>query len=110
MAAVGKWILRGVYLVLALVALTVVLGAAWYVADGRIDADVENKTCSFGGSSVTVVTRLFDITKVQSIQYQECLMVPQGGYVQYYIRSGRTVIWDSEGGDCIWDTGRNGPC
>lgn len=90
-----------------------VLGAAVFLAlltafalwalDYQVDGTVTKTDCSRG--DVTVHMRLFGMTHtVTGVPTTECLLLKPGNYVQYHIRTAHTRLFDSEGGDCIYDS------
>jgi len=86
--------------------LLAVVGIA-YATDYAVEATVEDKQCGgvLGGNAVTIQTKLFGIVHtVTGLPQQQCLAVNAGNFVQYHLRSGRTSIYHSEGGACIFDS------
>lgn len=88
------------------------LGVAWFVAtDQPIDATVKEKRCNgpLGTNEVVVQTKWFGIKNTVQVDHQQCVLVPQDGFVRYHVRSGHTIIYETEGGTCVWDS-KVGPC
>lgn len=108
----------GLGAVVALVAFAAIL----YATDYGLQATVVSKDCVGGagsspsggplplgyapadGPSVTVKTKIGGLRHTQSLPSDQCTAVPVGGFVVYHIRSGRTSLYQSEGGACIYDS------
>ena len=106
----------GLGLVVALVA----VGGIVYLTDYGVEATVVSKDCGATGGSnggglpfalrgasgptVTVKTKVGGLRHTQDLPAQQCAAVPIGGFVVYHIRSGRTSLYQSEGGACIYDS------
>lgn len=101
----ASWAGRIVGLAIVLVGVVVGAVAIFWLSDGAIEADVVEKDCGLARSTVTVETRWFGIRHTADVDRPQCEVVPQDGFVKYHVRSGRTVIYEAEGGECIWDTG-----
>jgi len=98
-----------------IVALGAVVGIV-YATDYGVQATVVGKDCgSSGGSSgggifpvsgpsVTVKTKMAGLRHTQSLPAEQCGIVQVGNFVIYHIRSGRTSLYQSEGGTCIYDS------
>ena len=105
----GRWVAVPLGRIIRLVVLVLlVVGVLWalsfYMSDGVVEADVKEKQCSpVGESSLTVKTRWFGIEQTKGLGYMECTGVPVGAYVQYHVKSGRTVVFDRQGGHCLFD-------
>jgi uncharacterized protein YabE (DUF348 family) len=93
--------------------LLLVLGGAatvFYATDQAVAADVTGKSCNpVGGSAVTAKTRIFGHVQTVGVDYASCRIVPVGAYVLYHVRSERTIVFEVQGGNCIWDSA-TGPC
>ncbi|MEK6976582.1 MAG: hypothetical protein AABY18_09600 [Candidatus Thermoplasmatota archaeon] len=88
--------------------LVAILGALLYVADYKVDATVEDTRCDV--LEVTVRTKQFGLEHtVRGIPVTQCLLLEPGNFVEYRIRTQRTTLYESEGGDCIYDS-KTGPC
>ncbi|HUR63594.1 MAG TPA: hypothetical protein VM241_03845 [Candidatus Thermoplasmatota archaeon] len=104
----GAWALRiGLGAIVALAALAGIV----YATDYGVEATVVSKDCGAGGGvvplaapSVTVRTKVAGLRHTQGLPAQQCAAVPVGGFVVYHIRSGRTTLYESEGGSCIYDS------
>jgi hypothetical protein len=101
----------GLGLVVSLVAFAGIV----YATDYGVEAVVVSKECGGSGGSpggpfplaapsVTVKTKLGGLRHTQSLPPQQCAVVQAGNYVVYHIRSGRTVLYDHEGGRCLYDS------
>jgi hypothetical protein len=119
MSLVALGLRIGLGLVVALVA-----GAGIaYSTDYGLEATVVGKDCgSSGGNgggqvlpladpeaqaapSVTVKTKIGGLRHTQGLAPQYCQAVQQGNFVIYHIRSGRTTLYETDGGRCIYDSG-----
>lgn len=91
-----------------LVAGLAVTGVILYVTDYKVDATVQETDCML--SQVKVHTKQFGLDHtVTDIPVHECLLLKPGHFVEYRIRTQRTTLYTSEGGDCIYDS-VTGPC
>lgn len=99
--------------VLAVLAVAILIVATLYVIDHPVDARVESKQCGGGiitflpqqQARVTVrVLALDRLVTLDDLPPDQCALVNDGNHVRYHIRSGRTSIWQYEGGPCIWDS------
>lgn len=110
------------WVVVGLVSLVGVLGAAagiLYASDYGIEATVVDKACGGGvftsgaNSVVTVKTRMFGIEHtVKGMDDALCsgLRAGQdGNFVIYHVQSERTILYEREGGACLYDS-RTGLC
>ena len=83
---------------------------AAYTADAGFDAHVRSTHCDARGSTVNVETRWLGVDHaVRGVPYMTCLALHPGNVVTYHIRTGRTILYASDGGDCVWDTA-HGAC
>lgn len=100
---------------LAVVGLIVVAGAVGgilFVSDAKIGATVTHVECAFrptgAGSEVTVVTKFpipgieHTVTRVDNTACKA--LVVDRSFAEYYLRSARTVLYEQEGGRCLYDT------
>jgi hypothetical protein len=99
----------------AVVALVAFAGIV-YATDYGVQATVVSKDCGTGGAgggggvfplaapSVTVKTKVGSLRHTQGLPAEQCAAVPVGGFVVYHLRSGRTSLYQSEGGACIYDS------
>ncbi len=110
----ATWIGRIIGLVLILVIVLLAAVGIFYATDQSIDATVTETSCeSEDDSSVTVKTKMFSIVHTTAIDQFACQQLDEGNFVEYHVRSGHTIVYDKEGGDCIWDSEReesNGLC
>ncbi len=102
--------------VAGLVAVAVAAGGYLYATDYAMEATVKEKSCAFpitlpdAQNQVAVRTKVFSIDHtVTDVSDAVCGILRPGNFVEYHIRSGRTVLYESEGGDCLWDS-ESGPC
>lgn len=87
---------------------------ALYAADYGIEADVVERHCagagpfagvgSSGGSYVVAQTRMGAFKHRVDLSGEKCAAVPDHGFAVYHIRTGRTILYQSQGGDCIYDS------
>jgi len=101
-----RWAVR---IVLLLVALAVVGGALAWMADYGVEATVTRTDCvpSFGGdaaSTVSVQANLVPLGADVKLPYQQCVALQNGNFVIYHVRSGRTSLYQRQGGPCIYDS------
>lgn len=76
-----------------------------YASDEAVDADVVSKQCGlFGPNTVKVRTRLMGLEYEAKVDYPTCHGLPGTAFIQYHVRSGRTVVYEREGGRCLFDT------
>ncbi len=116
--AVGliAWILIG------LGGLIVAVGAAggiMYASDTMVGAVVTQTECGaniFGSpsSSVTVETK-FPVPGVthtlEEFDNDKCRLLTEGkSYAEYYIRSGRTILYEEQDGNCVYDSAKGLGC
>lgn len=103
--ALFGWILAGTVVIVVGLAAT---GAILYATDYKVDASVQETNC--GLAQVKVHTKQFGLHHtVTDIPLQQCLLLNPGNFVEYRIRTQRTTLYASEGGDCIYDS-LTGPC
>lgn len=106
-------------LAIALIAagiLVVGLGIAigsFFVADRAVEAVITDKDCGIGpgsSSTITVQTKFpipgidHTITDFDNLQCSGLRDGEDGNFVEYHVQSGRTILYESEGGECIWDS------
>jgi hypothetical protein len=107
MALLGSLIGKLIALAVLLVVLVGVAAGLAYATDAPVDATVTDKSCG-QANTVTVVTKIGGITHTVEVDGQQCFIIQKGNFVQYHIRSERTLIYEKEGGSCLWDT-KSGP-
>lgn len=96
--------------VAVVVLLLLAVGAA-YAMDMKVEATVVDKSCSpFGESTVTVRAKVLGVTHTAPVDTQVCAALQENNFVEYHLRSGRTSLYETEGGRCLYDTehGLNG--
>lgn len=92
----------------ALLAVVAGIGFVLYLADYKVEANVQETHCQHG--EVHVKTKQFGIEHtVKDIPMHECVLLKPGSFVEYRIRTQRTTLYVSEGGDCVYDSA-TGPC
>lgn len=114
------WVILGVSGIIVLAGAGV--GIA-YAADAPIEATVVDKQCGGGGGdggggltpfqggdTVSVQTKLFNIDHTVEVSREVCLAVNKGNFVEYYVRSERTVLFETEGGKCLYDSAGDASC
>lgn len=105
----------GRILTILILAVVVLAGAAaiFYFTDQNIDATVKEKHCGATPaqpSSIVAETKMFGFRKILDMDYTECHGIPQDAFVQFYVKSRRLVIFETEGGACLYDSALHGPC
>lgn len=93
---------------LALAVLVVVLLGSilvWaYAADYGVHATVTEKDCSLRIPLITVKTEVLGLQDKAQVSTTQCALIERGNYVVYHLRSQRTIIYESKGGDCLFDS------
>ncbi len=93
------------------------IGGVGYAIDYGIGATVIERKCAGGGilggspsGEATVRVKLVPTMThtVTELPVPVCNALHEGNFVVYHVRTGRTVLFDSDGGACIYDsqTGR----
>lgn len=78
-------------------------GVYLYASDYKVGATVQDTNCA--DNEVMVKTKQFAITHtVKDVPFTECSQLAPGSFVEYYVRSQRTTLYASEGGECLYDT------
>jgi hypothetical protein len=96
---------RLTYAALAVAGLAALLAGGAYASDYGLEARVVDKRCAiFGPSSVSVETKLLGIGHTAPVPYETCAVLGAGNFIVYHVRSGRTSLYESEGGACLYDT------
>ena len=101
------------FVALGAIAVAAVAAGAAYAADYGLEAEVVSKQCSLlGASSITVETKVLGLRHTAGgMGHQVCTVVQSGNHIVYHVRSGRTSLYESEGGACLYDTvGGPGGC
>jgi hypothetical protein len=93
-----------VAILLLLVILLIVWGIYLYASDYRVKATVTETDCNMAASTVTVKTKTGGFSDIVQVTRTECAVIDVGNFVEYHIRSGRTVIYEKENGPCVYDT------
>lgn len=94
-----------------LVGLVLALAGFLYASDYAVEATVQDKRCSLAGSEIDVRTKAFGIDHtVRDVPLGSCHLVQPGNFATYHVRSGRTTLYASEGGDCLYDSARGVAC
>ncbi|MGB0652869.1 MAG: hypothetical protein ACPGQL_06675 [Thermoplasmatota archaeon] len=109
----------GILIVLVLIVggIVVSVPVGYYLGDGAVEAVVVDKKCGSNPlgetSKVTVETR-FPVPGVQHVVKEfpndKCNLVNKDNYVEHRLRSGRTTLYQSEGGSCIYDSEKGIGC
>lgn len=98
-----KLVLR---LAVLLVALVVVAGGLAYATDYGVEATVKEKRCV--EKEVDVQAKALPLSHTATaIPADVCAALQPGNFVVYHIRSGRTILYQSEGGLCLYDTAKS---
>ncbi len=94
-----------------LLGVVVIGGGIAYAADVQLSATIQDKDCQpLGPSTVEVETKFLAFKADVEIEYDQCLILKKGNYVEHHIRTEHTTIYEVEGGACIWDTEKRYPC
>lgn len=101
--------------VLLLLGLT---AGALYSADVPVEADIVEKRCVTApflqgpgpSASVTAKTRLGGIRKTVEVRLDECVLIPDHAYVVYHLRTKHTLLYESKGGECVYDSTASRGC
>jgi hypothetical protein len=95
-------VVRGV---VGLATLLLVIGLIAYWADYSVDATVTKKVDTGSSCEITVKTKMLGITHtMKDLDAQTCFAVHEGNFVTYHIRSKHTTLFESQGGNCIYDS------
>jgi hypothetical protein len=103
-ALLGGLVGKVIGVVILLVVVVIAAGAFAYATDYGVEATVQEKECSLNPSTVTVKTKMGGLVETVDVARQECGIIEVGNFVIYHIRSGRTTIYNAEGGQCVYDT------
>ncbi len=105
--------------IVGLAAVLAAVGATLYATDFPVEATIIDKSCASSGggggifpaaarSSVTIRTKLFGIehtlTEFDDNQCRALRAGEDGNFVVYHIQSERTILYEREGGSCIYDS------
>lgn len=102
-----------------LVLLVVAMAGAFYLSDMPVGATVTDKSCAIGigARSTLEVTTKFPVPGVTHVitdfDNQQCHGLragDNGNYAEHHLRSGRTILFESQGGACIWDSDKGFIC
>ncbi|MEA3191404.1 MAG: hypothetical protein QOD77_1986 [Thermoplasmata archaeon] len=89
----------------ALVVLAIVAVATAYAIDMKVQASVVDKSCNpLGESTVTVRAKVLGVTHTAPVDTEVCATLQPDNFVEYRLRSGRTSLYEAEGGRCLFDT------
>lgn len=88
------------------------IGGVMYLADAKVGAEVIDKRCGSlptGSSSTVVVETKFPIPgiehTVKQMDNNSCQALVEGrSYAEYHLRSERVVLYEREGGRCLYDS------
>ena len=100
MAVLGTVLRVAVLVVAAVVVLVVFL----FATDYGLAATVTKRDCAANPPAVTVTTKTFGITHAMPVTSEQCGVIRQGNYVVYHVRSQHTIIYEHQGGRCMYDT------
>lgn len=107
LARVARWIIGTVVL---LVVLAGAFGVFAYATDYGVEASVTKRECSLTPPKLTVTTKTLSIVHTVDVTENQCVLVREGNFVVYHIRTERTIIYDKEGGRCIYDSASPSAC
>lgn len=100
-ARIVRWVIG---LVVLLVVGAGAFGVFAYATDYGVEATVSKKECSSVPPKVTVTTKALSIVHTVDVTDQQCFVIKQGNFVKYHIRSERTIVYEKEGGRCVYDS------
>lgn len=104
MAFLGGLVGKILGIVLLVVVLLIAAGVYAYATDYGVEASVVSKKCAESPPTVTVKTKVGGLAETVQVGVTECGVIQPGNFVVYHIRSERTIIYQSEGGKCLFDT------
>lgn len=104
---VVRWVIG---LAILLVVLAGGFGVYAYATDYPVEATVKNKDCDLATPVVTVQTKSFGITHSVEVGANQCNLIHPGNYVIYHLRTQRTIVYDREGGRCLYDSSAAAAC
>jgi len=97
---IGKLIGLAVLLIVGVLA----VGVWAYASDYAVEATVTKKECTSAPAQIFVKTKLFGIEDSTEVTVQQCQIIQVGNFVEYHLRTQRTTIFQSEGGECVYDS------
>lgn len=78
-------------------------GGFLYITDYQLDATVTGTDCAH--QSIDVQTKQLNIKHTMTdVPTQQCAALHPGNFVQYHVRTKHTVVFNVEGGKCIYDS------
>lgn len=93
------------------------VGGIVYATDTQLEATVTDTECrgtplsTAEQSRITVQTKWWGITHtVEDVPNDTCHKAGEGMFAQHWIRSGRTRVFLSEGGQCLYDSAKTVGC
>lgn len=102
--------------VMGLIVVVAAIGGIMYMTDTAVEATIVDKDCGGGAitgganSQVTVKTK-FPIpgieTTLKDFDDRTCSIVragEDGNYVKFHVKSERTIMYEREGGACVYDS------
>jgi hypothetical protein len=102
-----------------LLAVVLGLGGLAYATDYGVEATVVEHRCGastlLGGSGAgeaTVRAKMLPTVRhtVTDLPSQVCNALHDGNLVVYHVRSGRTMLYDHDGGPCVYDSATRAAC
>lgn len=104
-------------IVIAVVGLVAVVGAiagGFYLSDSPIGATIIDKSCGtnpIGKTSEVTVRTVFPVPGIthtlEDFDNRICSGLrtgDDGNFAEYYLKSGRTILYEREGGLCLYDS------
>lgn len=107
LARVLRWVI-GITVLLAVLAGS--FGVFAYATDYGVEASVTKRECSLAPPKVTVTTKALSIVHAVEVTSTQCAIIREGNFVVYHIRSERTIVYEEEGGRCIYDSSSPSAC
>jgi hypothetical protein len=104
MALLGGILGKVVAIGLLLVVLVVGFAVFAYATDYGVKAEVQDKQCSISPPFIVVKLKTFGNVDEVPVQAQQCFLMDRGNFVVYHIRTQHAVVYDREGGRCIYDS------
>ncbi|MBI2078258.1 MAG: hypothetical protein HYT80_07820 [Euryarchaeota archaeon] len=104
MAFLGGLVGKLIGLAVLLVVLVLGIGIWAYASDYAVEATVTKKDCAAAKPVVFVKTKMFGIEDSTEVSGHECGIIQVGNFVRYHLRTQRTIVYQAEGGTCVYDS------
>lgn len=96
--------------ILVLLVIPAIVAGSLYIGDYGVEATVKETHCHLVPPNVVVETKAFSILTTQEIPDQSCAIIDEGNFVVYHIRSQHTILYEKEGGRCLYDSEKGHLC